>query len=172
LPVVAYAPRQARGFFEAAQPGTLLVPQAGADLGARMAHVFERLFARGFGAVVRGPTARACRYATRARPSAPCDAGPRAASSGRADAGYYLIGLRTPCPALFAGIAWSSERVLAQTRQRAQRAGRRLRSLPAWYDVDTIEDLRRLPAERRRGRGHPARTRRLLGTAAWRTLVG
>jgi hypothetical protein len=44
--------------------------------------------------------------------------------------------------------------------------------LPAWYDVDTIGDLRRLAAELRRGRRLAARTRRLLGTAAWRGLVG
>ena len=173
-PVVAYAPRGARDFFAAAQPGALLIPQAGADLGARMAGVFERLFARGFEAVVLlgadSPSLppRYLRAAVRALQHGTVDGviGPSA------DGGYYLIGLRAPCPALFSGIAWSTPRVLAQTRLRARQAGRRLRLLPAWYDVDTIGDLRRLAAELRRGRRLAARTRRLLGTAAWRGLVG
>ena len=172
-PVIAYAPRRARGFFAAMQPGTLLVEQAGADLGARMAGVFERLFARGFPAVVMlgadSPTLppRYLRAAVRALRSAAVDGvvGPSD------DGGYYLIGLRAPCRALFTGIAWSTERALAQTRRQARRAGRRLRVLPAWYDVDTIEDLRRLSADLRRTRRGATRTRRLLGTPAWRALV-
>ncbi len=172
-PVIAYAPRRARGFFAAAQPGMLLVPQTGADLGARMSGAFERLFARGFAAVVilggDSPSLPPgyLRTAIRALRSATVDGviGPSD------DGGYYLIGLRAPCPALFAGVAWSTGRVLAQTLARAKRAGRRLRALPTWYDVDTIEDLRRLAAELRRTRGPAARTRRLLRTPAWRALA-
>ena len=173
-PVIAYAPRRARAFFAAAQPGMLLIPQTGADLGARMAGAFERLFARGFRAVVilgaDSPTLppRYLRAAIRALRSATVDGviGPSD------DGGYYLIGLRAPCPALFDGVAWSTGRVLAQTLDKARRAGRRLGWLPAWYDVDTIEDLRRLVAELRTRRGSAARTRRLLSTPAWRTVAG
>jgi rSAM/selenodomain-associated transferase 1 len=172
-PVIAYAPRRARGLFAAMQPGTVLVEQAGPDLGARMAGVFARLFARGFPTVVvlgaDSPTLppRYLRAAVRALQSAAVDGviGPSD------DGGYYLIGLRVSCRALFTGIAWSTETVLAQTLQRARRAGRRLRVLPAWYDVDTIEDLRRLAADLRRMRRGATRTRRLLGTPAWRALV-
>ena len=46
------------------------------------------------------------------------------------DGGYYLIGLRAACPALFAGVPWSTDRVLATTLRRARRAGRRLRRCP------------------------------------------
>jgi rSAM/selenodomain-associated transferase 1 len=172
-PVIAYAPRRARAFFAAAQPGVLLVPQAGPDLGTRMAGVFTRLFARGFRAVIvlgaDSPSlpSRHLRAAIRALagPTADGVIGPSD------DGGYYLIGLRAPCPELFAGVAWSTSRVLAQTLARARRAGRRLRSLPAWYDVDTVEDLRRLATELRSGRGRPARTRRLLATPAWRAVA-
>lgn len=173
-PVVAYAPRRARRFFAGTPPRMLLVPQAGADLGIRMAGVFERLFARGFEAVVMlgadSPTLPPAylRRAVRALRGGTVDGviGPSE------DGGYYLIGLRAPCPELFAGVAWSTSRVLTQTLTRARRAGRRLRALPTWYDVDTIEDLRRLAADLRTGRGRPVRTRRLLGTAPWRAVAG
>jgi uncharacterized protein len=172
-PAVAYAPRRGRRFFAAVRPRMLLIPQAGADLGARMAGVFERLFARGFEAVVLigadSPTLPPAylRRAIRAVRRSDVDGviGPSE------DGGYYLIGLRRPCPELFDGIAWSTGRVLAQTLARARRAGRRLRALPTWYDVDTVEDLRRLAAELRGRRGAPVRTRRLVGAAAWR-IVG
>ena len=35
------------------------------------------------------------------------------------DGGYYLVGLRRPCPGLFSGIAWSSAHVREQTLARA-----------------------------------------------------
>ena len=169
-PAVAYAPRDARAFFAAARPGMLLVPQGGGDLGARMARVVERLLGRGFAAVVilgaDSPTLPGShlRAAVRLLGSAAADGviGPSE------DGGYYLIGLRAPCPALFAGVSWSTRRVLAQTLAKARRAGRRLRLLPAWYDVDTVADLHRLAGELRRTRKSAPRTRRLLGTSAWR----
>jgi rSAM/selenodomain-associated transferase 1 len=172
-PVVAYTPRRARAFFAAARPATLLVPQGGGDLGARMAHVFERLFARGFAAVVivgaDSPTLplRHLRAAVRLVGRATVDGviGPSE------DGGYYLIGLRAPCPALFARVSWSTGGVLAQTLAKAQRAGRRLRRLPSWYDVDTVADLRRLAAELRGPHGAAPRTRRLLGARAWRATL-
>ena len=39
------------------------------------------------------------------------------------DGGYYLLGMRRAHAALFADIAWSSEHVAAQTRERARAAG-------------------------------------------------
>ena len=167
-PVIAYAPRRAREFFAATQPGMRLVPQGGGDLGARMARVFERLFACGFAPVVilgaDSPTLplRHLRAAIRLLVRGTHDGviGPSE------DGGYYLIGLRAPCPALFSGISWSTGRVLAQTLAKARRTGRRLRRLPPWYDVDTIEDLRRLAVELRRTRGLAPRTRRVLRTRA------
>ena len=58
-----------------------------------------------------------------------------------ADGGYYLIGLRRPAPALFAGVAWSTDRVLAQTRSAAERAGLGVALLPTLSDVDVPADL-------------------------------
>src|SRR5205085_373969 len=50
------------------------------------------------------------------------------------DGGYYLIAARRLHPALFEQIPWSTSRVLATTRQRAEAAGIRLRELPPWED--------------------------------------
>lgn len=58
------------------------------------------------------------------------------------DGGYYLLGLRRPCPTLFDRIDWGGADVADQTRQRAKEAGVRLSELPVWYDLDRPEDLR------------------------------
>lgn len=63
------------------------------------------------------------------------------------DGGYYLIGLRAPCPALFRGIVMSTSTVAAETLERARARGLRVACLPSWYDVDTPEDLERLIQE-------------------------
>jgi rSAM/selenodomain-associated transferase 1 len=63
------------------------------------------------------------------------------------DGGYVLIGTRTPQPAIFAGIAWGANTVLAETRGRIieQRLG--LTEQPPLWDVDTEADLAQLERE-------------------------
>lgn len=67
------------------------------------------------------------------------------------DGGYYAVGLRREAwPAarsLFREIPWSSDRVLAVTRERAEALGLEREELPAWYDVDEPDDLERLCRE-------------------------
>jgi rSAM/selenodomain-associated transferase 1 len=60
------------------------------------------------------------------------------------DGGYVLIGSRRPQPELFAGMTWSTDQVMAQTRQRLARGGLTWRELPPLWDVDRPEDLGRL----------------------------
>jgi rSAM/selenodomain-associated transferase 1 len=60
------------------------------------------------------------------------------------DGGYMLIGLPAPQPALFAGIAWSTETVAAETRRRLARLGLSWREPARLWDVDRPEDLARL----------------------------
>ena len=89
-----------------------------------------------------------------------------------ADGGYYLLGMRRPHPRLFEGIAWSTERVYAQTLARAEALGLRTAVLPAWADVDTPDDLRRLEAALRHAPQTVAvSTRRVLHRLASRTLA-
>jgi glycosyltransferase A (GT-A) superfamily protein (DUF2064 family) len=63
------------------------------------------------------------------------------------DGGYYLLGMRRPHAGLFADIAWSTEIVAAQTRDRATALGLDLVELPLWYDVDDTASLDRLAQE-------------------------
>ena len=62
------------------------------------------------------------------------------------DGGYYLIGfaveaLAQTVPRVFNGIAWSTGEVFQQTVARIREVEATLGLLPAWYDVDTAEDL-------------------------------
>lgn len=61
-----------------------------------------------------------------------------------ADGGYCLVGARDNGPPIFADIAWSTNRVYAQTIERLHFAGMAYACLPPWYDVDTPDDLERL----------------------------
>ncbi|MBZ5558284.1 MAG: TIGR04282 family arsenosugar biosynthesis glycosyltransferase [Acidobacteriia bacterium] len=60
------------------------------------------------------------------------------------DGGYYLIGMTTLHRGLFEGIRWGSDEVLDETLRAADRLGVELRMIRGDYDVDTINDLRRL----------------------------
>lgn len=118
-----------------------LEPQASGDLGRRLEAGFAAAFGRGAAAVVavgtdtpgvdRAVVARAFECLQR------CDAvvGPAL------DGGYYLIGLARPAPALFRGVPWSTERVLAVTRERARALRLVVEELDPLADVDTPDDL-------------------------------
>ncbi|MEM6421703.1 MAG: TIGR04282 family arsenosugar biosynthesis glycosyltransferase [Pseudomonadota bacterium] len=63
------------------------------------------------------------------------------------DGGFWLIGRaagqRLPLR-LLDGVAWSTERAMAETEARLTRAGRRVVHAQTLADVDTLSDLRRL----------------------------
>ena len=63
------------------------------------------------------------------------------------DGGYVLIGMRTVQPALFPGIAWGTNRVLAETRARIIERRLMLAERPPLWDVDTEADYARLERE-------------------------
>lgn len=60
------------------------------------------------------------------------------------DGGYVLIGMHQALPQVFSAIEWSSERVMAQTRQRLTTAGWQWTEFDALWDVDRAEDFERL----------------------------
>ena len=64
-----------------------------------------------------------------------------------ADGGYVLIGTRTPQPALFDGMKWSTDTVLAETRARIAARGLICVELEPLWDVDTENDLARMERE-------------------------
>ena len=69
------------------------------------------------------------------------------------DGGYYCIGAqagRAGLPALFENIEWSTEKVMQQTLRQARLHNLNVRLIPRWYDVDTVEDMRKLAEQLRR----------------------
>lgn len=63
------------------------------------------------------------------------------------DGGYYLIGLKTPAPRLFLEVTMSTPQVVADTLARAAEEGLKVAMLPPCYDIDYVDDLRRLIVE-------------------------
>jgi uncharacterized protein len=79
------------------------------------------------------------------------------------DGGYYLIGMTRVFPELFAGIEWGSDSVLMDTMRIAERQHIDVCLIRGAYDIDTLEDLRRLERDLERELPHVApSTRRVL----------
>ncbi|TXB62804.1 TIGR04282 family arsenosugar biosynthesis glycosyltransferase [Phaeodactylibacter luteus] len=56
------------------------------------------------------------------------------------DGGYYLLGMKTPSPELFTGMAWSTEKVFQDTVGRIRQLNRTYDTVPALSDIDFAED--------------------------------
>jgi rSAM/selenodomain-associated transferase 1 len=164
-PVVAFTPAHGRPRMEAlAPPGYRLVAQEGRDLGERLAGLLGGLIGDGHPGAIAidsdSPTLPMRHVEEAAAVLAGDDAdvvvGPCE------DGGYYLVGLRRRQAALFQGIPWSTEDVLAVTLAKARRLGLRVHRLPEWFDVDTEADLRRLAEALSVAPDGPRRTRRCI----------
>ena len=142
------APDELHPFFErcAQHFRVALVPQRGADLGARMHAAFRDAFAAGSSLIVIGSDCpalvegdfRAARDALREAPAviAPAE-----------DGGYVLVGLARDVPQIFSGVEWGTGAVLRQTRSRFAEANVRCVELAERWDVDRPEDYARLRTE-------------------------
>lgn len=127
-----------------APPNWTISSQATGDLGNRMEtflqqaveHQFERVVLIG----TDSPTLPAAiiEEAFEILTKVDCVIGPAT------DGGYYLIGCRQQVPPVFDGIDWSSDKVLDQTLKSLQQAGCSHQLLPPWFDIDTIDDLKKL----------------------------
>ena len=62
------------------------------------------------------------------------------------DGGYVLIGMRRCLPQVFEGIDWSTDRVMAQTREKLRQCGASWQELDTLWDVDEPADWARLRA--------------------------
>jgi len=152
---VAYAPLGQEARFDGIlAPGMGLVLADGSDgvapgvegFGCSLLHATRALLARGYGAVcvlnADSPTLPTALLAHAARRLlAP---GARAVLGPADDGGYWLLGLQTPEPTVYAGIAWSTDTVAATTAQRVLEAGLPLERLDTWFDVDDRPGLERL----------------------------
>jgi uncharacterized protein len=141
-------------------PGRHYQPQVGRDVGERMENAFQQAFS--------GGTSRALLIGSDI-PDLPSDVfsealraldGNDAVIGPARDGGYYLIGFRsdTFLPALFQGIEWSTNTVLADTLAVLAREGRTVHRLPLWGDVDTMDDLKDLADRGQRSAFRSSRT--------------
>jgi len=141
---LAFSPPGAQDAWRGLAPaGADFFPQAGEDLGERMAGAFARSFAAGFGPVIlRGSDIPDLPAALVSEATEVLTAGQAQLVLGPAiDGGYYLVGLTEPQPRLFQGPAWSGRTVLADTLRLARQLGLSLHLLPPWSDIDTYADL-------------------------------
>lgn len=140
---LACAPSSTLVFFKILEErqGVTLLDQEGEDLGSRMHHAFDTLFERGYQHVLIVGTDV---------PALPIGYYQQALGQlekhdlvlGPAlDGGYYMIGLNKPTPTLFENMPWSTDRVLALTREKATSLGLRTALLPEWRDIDRLDDL-------------------------------
>ncbi len=148
--LICYTPVGDEAAFDGLLPeGFALIAQRGDEFGERLLCAAEDILSCGFGAVCLidsdSPTLPpdALRTAV-AELTRPCG---RVVVGASDDGGYYLIGMKRAEPRLFERIAWSTERVYAQTVERAREAGLLLMELPKWYDVDDAETLVKLERE-------------------------
>lgn len=130
----------------AARVGAKLADQGDGDLGARLARAAQRALLDARAVLILGTDAPALNAAT-IREAARALADHDAVLVPALDGGYALIGLTRFDPRLFSGIAWSTDRVLAQTRAALSAAGFRTLELESVHDIDEAADLVHVPKD-------------------------
>jgi len=140
---LACAPSREHVFFRImeARHGVTLLDQEGDDLGGRMRHTFDQLFAHDYRQVCLVGTDVPSLPLTHYRDAFTALTRHDLVLGPAKDGGYYLIGMTAPHPALFENIPWSTDQVLALTQQKAASEGLKTALLPPWNDVDTLDDL-------------------------------
>ena len=122
-----------------------LKEQRGLDLGERMHSAFVDVLTHATQAILIGSDCPALTPADLRAAANRLNSGAKAVIVPAVDGGYVLIGLSRPCRALFGGIDWGSERVLAQTRRRLAELECNWHEFSSLPDVDRPEDLGQLP---------------------------
>lgn len=130
-------------FDSLAEQGIDIIEQQGADLGARMSNAFQVVLADSEFALLIGSD---CPALSVAYLESACRAlldGTEVVLGPTEDGGYVLIGMRRCHAALFEDIPWSTDQVMAVTRQRLASLGCRALELDTLWDLDRPEDLLR-----------------------------
>ena len=169
---IGFLPEEEQEWFRQLAPQMQLVCQQGASLGERLDHLLTQALAGGSTRAVvmdsDSPTLPACYLSQAFDRLTDSDVvlGPTQ------DGGYYLIGVKQPQPHLLRQVQMSTPSVLADTLALAEATGLTVSLLPAWYDIDTIDDLCQLDREIAgiRENGNAAATRRWLAQINWRDL--
>jgi len=124
--------------------GASLHAQYGDDLGARMANAFTSALQRAAYVVCIGTDCPALTAKHLNDAAAALRKNHDAVFAPAEDGGYTLVGLSKNEPRVFEDIAWSSARVMQQTRERARACGLHWQELETLWDVDRPEDWHRL----------------------------
>jgi rSAM/selenodomain-associated transferase 1 len=120
-----------------------VLPQRGAELGARMESAFRKCFAMGYREVMVIGTDTPWMGTERVRRAFAELKANDVVVGPAEDGGYYLLGMRKFVREIFRGIPWSTERVLELTLQVIARVKLREKLLRRDFDLDRPEDLAR-----------------------------
>src|SRR5207302_621771 len=126
-----------------------LIPQRGYGFGERLINAADDLLHVGFESccLINSDSPTATTDAFREAVRQLQGAGDGIVLGPSDDGGYYSIGMKKFYRHLFQEIDWSTERVFAQTLERAREIGLNVHLLPKFYDVDNGAMLRRLCEE-------------------------
>ena len=164
IPVLAAA---ADGSFGVDVPKDRVWLQSGADLGSRIESILQRGLGITPAAIALGadtPLLTRCDLAEAMEQLesgnavlGPCD-----------DGGFYLLGVRSCCSGLLAGIPWSCRYTCAATEARLSSHGMKVARIRSSFDIDTPADVHRLRRELDELPPEIApRTRKLLDAVEW-----
>lgn len=119
-------------------------PQEGTDLGLRMHNAITEVLCRGYDACVLTGSDLPCLMAEHVESGFRALEEAEVAIGPTPDGGYYLVGLKKPCLALFEKQTYGHGSVFAATMAAAERAGCTVAEALPCSDVDTPEELRAL----------------------------
>ena len=138
----AYTPADARSGIEAIFPSDWnLAPQVGDDLGSRMLQSLNASIASGadkailIGSDIPSLPGSHIASAISRLENADVVLGPTN------DGGFYLIGIRSTLPDVFADVTWSTDNAFEQTAEGIRSKELMMSLIPPWNDIDTPEDL-------------------------------
>lgn len=122
------------------------VPQPESEnLGDRLAHAFEAAFNSGAEQVVVVGTDLPGLTSTLVEESFHALRDHSAVMGPSTDGGFWLLGLSAPGRVSFAGIEWATSSAGGAMMRNLRKAGHQIASAPELTDVDTVDDLRRVP---------------------------
>jgi rSAM/selenodomain-associated transferase 1 len=123
-----------------------VVPQGEGNLGDRMKRAFRHLLeSRGYAAAILVGTDAPLLTVEHLAEAAHLLRTREGTVLGPADdGGYYLIGMTSPHDALFDGMRWGTDSVLLDTMAAADGLGAPACLIRGAFDIDTIDDIRRL----------------------------
>ena len=129
------------------QAPVVRLSSAAAILGAKLLHSFEELSAQGYERILIVGSDSPTLPADYLRRGLDLLASKDAVLGPTFDGGYYAVGCRVPRAEMFNQVTWSSPATFAHTERAFERMGWSMERLPQWYDVDAIDDLRRLATD-------------------------